>query len=213
MKVSAIIPAFNEGPRVTEVARTLMRSALLDEVLVVDDGSEDDTALRAMETGARVVKLAGNVGKGGAVARGLSETDGEVVLLIDADLIGLTGKHVEDLLKPVMDGRADMTIGLFRGGRTSTHFSNAIAKHFTGQRAFRRSLIDPGELLNTRYGLEAILTQISREKSLRVQKVCLDDLSQVTKEEKMGFSRGSRLRMTMYSEVVRQFIRRAILPR
>lgn len=213
MKVSAIVPAFNEGPRVAEVARTLMRCRLLDEVLVVDDGSDDDTALRAMETGARVVKLTSNAGKGGAVARGLRETQGEIVLLIDADLIGLTGKHIEDLLKPVAEGMADMTIGLFRGGRASTHFSNAIAKHFTGQRAFMRNLIDPNELENTRYGLEAILTQISREKSLRVRKVCLDDLSQVTKEEKMGFKRGSRLRMTMYSEVVRQFIKRAILPR
>ncbi len=213
MKVSAIVPAFNEGPRVAEVARTLVRCRLLDEVLVVDDGSDDDTALRAMETGARVVKLASNAGKGGAVARGLRETQGEIVLLIDADLIGLTRKHIEDLIKPVFDGKTDMTIGLFRGGRASTHFSNAIAKHFTGQRAFKRNLIDPIELENTRYGLEAILTQISREKSLRVRKVCLDDLSQVTKEEKMGFKRGSRLRMTMYSEVVRQFIKRALLPR
>lgn len=213
MRTSAIMPAFNEGPRVAEVARVLLSCGLLDEVLIIDDGSEDDTAARAIGSGARVIRLERNAGKGGAVARGLKETYGEVILLIDADLIGLTSKHIKDLLTPVIEGSADMTIGLFRGGRASTHFSNAIAKQFTGQRAFRRDLVDPDELQNTRYGLEAILTQISREKHLSVQKVCLDDLSQVTKEEKMGFTRGSRLRMTMYSEVIRQFIRRALLPR
>lgn len=207
MKVSAIVAALNEGPRVGDVVRALRRCPCLGEILVVDDGSDDDTSAAAAAAGARVLRLPVNLGKGGAVARGLEATDGDVVLLVDADLIGLSSKHVGDLLGPVLDGRADMTVGLFRGGRMSTHFSNWIAKPFSGQRAFRRDLVDPKQLEGTRYGLEAKLTQVSVDKGLTVMRICLDDITQATKEEKMGFTRGSRLRLTMYTEVVRQYFR------
>ncbi len=213
MRVSAIVAAFNEGPRVADVVRVLKRCSGVDDVVVVDDGSEDYTTAAALAAGARVITLPHNLGKGGAVAKGLEATDGEIILLIDADLIGLSSKHIGDLLKPVREGSADMTIGLFRGGRLSTYFSNWIAKPFTGQRAFKRSLVDPKELEKTRYGLETILTQISKEKGIIVTRICLDDITQVTKEEKMGFSKGSRLRMTMYSEVIRQFFRRFFMAR
>ena len=207
MRVSAIVAALNEGPRVADVIKTLKRCCDIDEILVVDDGSTDDTAEAAIKAGARVLSLQSNMGKGGAVARGLEMTRGEIVLLVDADLIGLTRKHLTDLINPVRCGQADMTIGVFRGGRLSTFFSNAIAQRFTGQRAFRRELVEPGQLKASRYGLEALLSQISKKRGTVVHKVILDDITQVTKEEKMGFSRGSKLRMTMYAEVIRQYFR------
>lgn len=207
LKVSAIVAALNEGPRIADVVKTLRSCCEIDEILVVDDGSTDDTAETAMKAGARVLSLPFNIGKGGAVAKGLEMTRGEIVLLVDADLIGLTKKHLKDLIGPVRSKEADMTIGVFRGGRFSTFFSNAVAQRFTGQRAFRRDLFEPGQLTGTRYGLEAMLSQVSKQKGVKVLKVILDDITQVTKEEKMGFSKGSKQRLTMYAEVVRQYFR------
>ena len=64
-----------------------------------------------------MVELLYNVGKGGALYQGLMNTTSNVVLLLDADLIGLTHQHVIDLVKPVIDGEADVTIGIFEDGR------------------------------------------------------------------------------------------------
>ena len=89
MKVSAVVPAFNEAPRIGDVIRPLISSGLVEQVIVVDDGSEDGTANVARECGAEVLVLEKNEGKGGAVLSGMAKVRGEVLLLMDADLVGL----------------------------------------------------------------------------------------------------------------------------
>lgn len=209
MKVVAIVPAYNEGPRVAAVTSVLKRCALIDRVLVIDDGSQDNTAEAARATGVDVLTLPRNMGKGAAVAKGIKATDSEVILLMDADLVGLTEKHVNDLVVPVLNGQADMTIGMFRGGRVLTDLAQMVTTFLSGQRALKRSLFEPSELEDTEYGLETILTQIANEKSLIVKKVFLDELTQVVKEEKMGVSEGMRTRFKMYWHVIKQVFKRA----
>ena len=208
MKVSCIIPAYNEGPRIAAVTSVLSRCDFIDEILVVNDGSADNTAEAARATGIEVLSLPVNMGKGAAVSRGISATSGEVILLLDADLVGLTKKHVQDLLAPVIRGDADMSIGIFRGGRVFTDLAQLTTSFLSGQRALKRSLIEPSELEDTKYGLETVLTQIASEKSLVVKKVYLDDLTQVVKEEKMGLAKGSRQRFKMYWHVIKQVFKR-----
>ncbi len=210
MKVSCIIPAYNEGPRIAAVTSVLSKCDFVDEVLVVNDGSADNTAEAARATGIEVLSLPVNMGKGAAVSRGISATSGEVILLLDADLVGLTRKHVQDLLAPVVRGDADMSIGIFRGGRVFTDLAQLTTSFLSGQRALKRSLIEPSELEDTKYGLETALTQIASEKSLVVKKVYLDDLTQVVKEEKMGLAKGSRQRFRMYWHVIKQVFKRLL---
>lgn len=210
MKVSCIIPAYNEGPRIAAVTSVLSKCDFVDEVLVVNDGSSDNTAQAARATGIEVLSLPVNMGKGAAVSRGISATSGDVILLLDADLVGLTRKHVQDLLAPVVKGDADMSIGIFRGGRVFTDLAQLTTSFLSGQRALKRSLIEPSELEDTKYGLETALTQIASEKSLIVKKVYLDDLTQVVKEEKMGLAKGSRQRFKMYWHVIKQVFKRLL---
>lgn len=210
MKVSCIIPAFNEGPRIAAVTSVLSKCDFVDEILVVNDGSADNTAEAARATGIEVLSLPVNMGKGAAVSRGISATSGEVILLLDADLVGLTRKHVQDLLAPVIRGDADMSIGIFRGGRVFTDLAQLTTSFLSGQRALKRSLIEPSELEDTKYGLETVLTQIASEKSLVVKKVYLDDLTQVVKEEKMGLAKGSSQRFRMYWHVIKQVFKRLL---
>jgi len=210
LKVSCIIPAYNEGPRIAAVTSVLSKCDFVDEVLVVNDGSADNTAEAARATGIEVLSLPVNMGKGAAVSRGISATSGEVILLLDADLVGLTRKHVQDLLAPVVRGDADMSIGIFRGGRVFTDLAQLTTSFLSGQRALKRSLIEPSELEDTKYGLETALTQIASEKSLVVKKVYLDDLTQVVKEEKMGLAKGSRQRFRMYWHVIKQVFKRLL---
>jgi glycosyltransferase involved in cell wall biosynthesis len=86
MRVCVVIAAYNEGPNIGGVIREV-RAQLSpdDEILVVDDGSKDNTSEAARAAGARVVRQEPNQGKGRAIQRGLKEATGDVVLFIDGD--------------------------------------------------------------------------------------------------------------------------------
>lgn len=82
---SIVIPAFGEGPAIAGVVSALIRAAHWHEVLVVDDGSADDTARLAAEAGARVVRHPYNKGNGASVKTGIRHATGEFVLILDGD--------------------------------------------------------------------------------------------------------------------------------
>lgn len=113
--VAVILPALNEqdtvGQIVAAIRGTLMTDAcpLVDELVVVDPGSTDDTAARAAAAGARVVVADGILsqhrrhdGKGDAMWRGLAATTGELVVFVDADLRSFTPAYVTGLLGPLL---------------------------------------------------------------------------------------------------------------
>jgi len=84
-RVSVVVPAFNEGPSIGALVSELRQAASWHEVLVVDDGSVDDTAARASAAGARVVRHPYNKGNGAAVKTAIRNATGEFVLIVDAD--------------------------------------------------------------------------------------------------------------------------------
>lgn len=200
---AVLIPAFNEATGVARVVRTALE-AELGPVLVVDDGSTDDTARVAEAAGARVLRLEQNVGKGGAVAAGVRELSEDVVVLLDADLLGLNVRHLQQLAAPVTEGRVAMTRGVFKGGRWSTTAAQKMLPQLNGQRAIlRRLLLELSELKSSRYGIEVVITDAARHGEWRVQDVPMEGVTQVTKEEKRGFLKGVGLRLKMYSDILR----------
>jgi glycosyltransferase involved in cell wall biosynthesis len=83
--VTVLVAAYNEAPVIGDVVSEALRAAPTGEVLVVDDGSTDDTSRTASDAGARVLRLPANEGKGSAIRRGLPEARGEIIVLIDGD--------------------------------------------------------------------------------------------------------------------------------
>lgn len=208
-RASVLIPAFDEASTVAPVVRAAL-AAELGEVLVVDDGSRDATAQVARAAGARVLSLGENRGKGGALHAGARALGSEVVVLIDADLLGLAPEHLRALAEPVLAGEVDMTRGVFVGGRWRTSAAQHLTPQLNGQRALlREALLAVPGLAESRYGVEVAITEHARRQGWRSRDVPMADVSQVMKEEKLGLWRGSRVRLRMYREILRTLVRNA----
>jgi len=212
--ISVVIPAFNEQETIGDIVRVLKslkenNGKEIDEIIVVCDGCTDNTAKIAREEGADIViELPKNLGKGGAMMEGVRHSKNDIILFLDADLIGLTPGHVKKLIKPVVDGEADMTVGIFEKGRVLTDFAQTIAPFLSGQRAVRKHLLKGmSDLDASRFGVEVALTRYAVENRLKVKEVVLEDMSHRMKEEKFGLVKGISARLRMYWEIA-QYMRK-----
>lgn len=210
MKVSAIIPAFNEAERLGAVLEPLLSSPAVDEVVVVDDGSTDATAAVAGRFAVQVVRLPENRGKAAAMAAGVEAAQGEVLLFLDADLTGLTPSHVEEMIQAYRAGDTDVVIAVFRDGRLGTDLSQRIAAFLSGQRVMSRAHWERarGAVEDTEFGIETALTRLALKEGWRKKKVVLRGVGHIRKEEKRGFWLGLADRMAMYWDVARSFFRK-----
>lgn len=203
VSVSCIIPAWNEAARIGTVLNAVIGHPDLSEVIVVDDASSDATAQVARASGARVLCQPRNCGKSAAVARGLAEATGSHVLLLDADLAGLTAAHVSALLAPVLSDRVAATISL----RANAPWPwRAIGlDYISGERVMARALLHPhleriAEL--RRFGLEVFLNDLWIERGLRLGVVPLS-ISSPLKSEKHGMFRGLAGDLGMINDIFR----------
>ncbi|HEY3331262.1 MAG TPA: glycosyltransferase family 2 protein [Capsulimonadaceae bacterium] len=204
MIVAAIIPAHNEAARVAKVLETVLGTPGVDQIILVDDGSTDGTAAVASKYArVRVERLEKNRGKGGAMLHGASlAVDADVLLFLDADLIGLTSAHVCALINPVVTGAADMALGKFTGGRGATDLAQFLVPFITGQRAIRRTLFQSiPDLDRVGFGIEMAITLHVKAACRPVMTVLLPGVTHPMKEEKLGFIRGVRARGKMYAEM------------
>lgn len=204
MKIAAVLPAYNEAARVLGVLRAVTRAPSIDEVLVVNDGSTDATAevVRAVP-GVCLVNLPVNRGKGGAISAGVAATDADILVFLDADLIGLKPEHVEALVAPVKRGRVQMAVGKFRGGRYLTDISQKLVPNVSGQRAIRRDVFEQiPDLAQARYGVEMAITRFCHHYRIPTEAVLIPGVTHPMKEEKLGFLRGAASRAKMYWEIL-----------
>jgi glycosyltransferase involved in cell wall biosynthesis len=210
MMAVALIPAYNEDKTVAGVVKACKECLLLEEVVVISDGSSDQTVQRASSAGARVIDLSPNRGKDYALQAGVDNTREEILVLLDADLLGLRGDHVTALLQPVLEGRVQTTLGVFRHGTWQTDLSQNLTPFLNGQRCMHRQLwLDAvSRRLGVGYGLETVLTRYIRQHGISLARVPLEGVSQVRKEQKVGFLAGLRWRLRMYRQILAALRRR-----
>lgn len=208
MSVIAIIPAYNEEKTIGGVLQTLNKVDIITKIIVVSDGSTDNTVKIAQKYKVDVIEFKDNKGKGAALKAGIERAEGKVILFLDADLVGLNEEHVLELVLPVINGKADMTIGIFDKGRITTDLAQKIAPFLSGQRAVDKRILDEiSQLEITRYGVEMALTKYVENLDIRVEKVTLKDLTHIMKEEKLGLVKGFTERMRMYMDIIKCLIK------
>jgi len=190
LKVSCIIPAYNEGPRIENVLRAACGHPLISEIIVVDDGSQDDTrdVVKKFKE-VRLIINEKNMGKSYSVANGITRAREDVILLLDADLIGLTQKNITDLIEPVISNQADISISL--RGNAVWYYRKIGIDFVSGERVFHKKLVEKNlEKIQKLYAyeLEMYLNKLIIKNKYRIKVVFWENVSSVLKHRKSGFS-------------------------
>jgi len=165
MKLSVIIPAYNEEKTIAEIIRRVQAVELDKEIIVVDDASTDRTGLILREIAGkqsgndfRIFRHEANQGKGSAIRTGLKEAVGDLVVIQDADL-EYDPQDYHLLVRPIVEGRADVvygsrelgrnrisSAGFFLGGKLLSFLANVlyqarITDEPTCYKVFRREIL------------------------------------------------------------------------
>lgn len=185
--------------------KPLVESQSVDEVIVVDDGSDDGTADIARQYPVRVVELEENCGKAKALDEGVMHARNDVLLFLDADLVGLTEAQIDHFIGSYDKSGVDMAVGVFANGRKNTDFAQKFNPYASGQRILTKKLWERAKanVHEMNYGIEFALSKLAVKEGWTKEKVKLEGVTHVLKEEKRGFSNGMRERFKMYGDMIK----------
>ncbi len=201
--VTAVVAAFNEADRIGRVLDVLTSYPGFAEVIVVDDGSTDETAAVAAQHGVRVERVTPNQGKGHAMDIGVQAAATDVIFFADADIIGLTHEMISETIRPVKEGKCEMFILMRNRKIYLLHRLMAFIPLLGGERALTKHLwtILPGRYKD-RFRIEAGLNFYAIHYGAGLRYRVFTGISQTVKEAKFGFWDGFRRRLGMFREVL-----------
>lgn len=193
MKLSIIIPVYNEVKNISEIVRRVQATKLAMEIIIVDDGSRDGTGeiLQKLDgkRKVRVLMQEKNQGKGAAVVTGMKAATGDILLIQDADL-EYDPRDYPALLKPIQEGVADVVYGSrFLGGAhrvtmfwhqlanqlltlmTNVLYDSILTDMETGYKVFRRGVIEGMIIRAKRFNFEPEFTAKILKRKYRIYEV------------------------------------------
>jgi len=195
-RVCAIVPAHNEALRISNVLKVLLNSKSLDEIMVIDDGSVDDTKkILKKFPSIKLIVLEKNYGKAHAMEVGVQNTNADIIFFCDADLEGLTTDIISEIINPVVKGKYDMFIGLRNNFTQKMWRYTALC---SGERALIRELWEKlPQFYKKGYRIESGLNEFSKLVG-KGYGYKLFDYYQTTSEVKRGIFNGLKFRIKMF---------------
>ncbi len=187
MKISCVIPCYNEESTIANVVGNVKKVKTIGEIIVVDDGSTDKSYYNALSVKAKVIRHGENRGKGAAIKTGIAHSIGDIILFLDADLESISPKKIMAMLKPLENDEADFVKASFTraGGRITELVVKPLFKvmfpfirfsqPLSGQFAVKRELIKDLKI-DDRWGVDIqILLQLMKQK-VRISEVDIGEL-------------------------------------
>lgn len=202
-KITCIVPTYNESKRISNILNVVSNHPLIDEVIVVDDGSKDNTIDVVKKiTNVKLIVHEVNKGKSAAVYTGITKAEGEFVLLVDADLIGLNSENISNLIKPVIENTCDVSFSL--RGNTPFFWKKIGLDYITGERVFRKSILDEHaeEILKLpKFGLESFFNIYIIKNNCKIKVVNWDNVESPYKYKKVGLLKGLIADINMIADI------------
>lgn len=208
---TAIVCAYNEEKQLASVLDGLLSTPFIQEIVVVDDGSQDRTPeiLRHYQqnSGIRPIFLSPNRGKGYAMAEATVVASGDILLFVDADLMNWNSAYASQVLSPILKAQADMVIGYPL--RDEDKWDQAdflgIQHWLAGQRAVWRTDLLPivAKMRPSRFGVETLINMHYRTRHQPIKMVKLHGLLHPIKFEKSSRAQA----WDEYVQEVRQILR------
>ena len=193
MKVSVVIPSYNEVNTITELLRRVQAENIAEEILVIDDGSNDGTREILKDYDGkepyRIILHERNQGKGAAVRTGIRQSRGDIIIIQDADL-EYNPREYRNLLEPIEEGMAEVVYGSrFLGGprraamfwhmvanrlltfMTNILYNNILTDMETGYKVFLREVVQDMPLRANRFDFEPEFTAKILKRKVRIFEV------------------------------------------
>jgi glycosyltransferase involved in cell wall biosynthesis len=216
VKLSVVIPVYNEEETIEEIVSQVQAVPLEKELVLVDDCSKDGTAAKlkelAKQPNIRVLYHEVNQGKGAALRTGFAAATGDIVVVQDADL-EYDPREYPKLIQPILENRADVVFGSrfaggeshrvlyfwhYQGNKVLTLLSNAftnlnLTDMETCYKVFRREVIQKVKIEEERFGFEPEITAKLSKMKLRIYEVGISYSGRTYEEgKKIGWKDGVR---------------------
>ena len=209
--IDVVMPARDEASTVTANVAAAAGARHVREVVVVDDGSTDGTGEVALAAGAKVIRREAPSGsKAHAMAAGVAATDADSILFVDADCVGLTAAHLDQICEPYVAGRASMSIGIFDYGPLRNPVILRLPS-ISGERVIPRWVfesIPPAKLAG--WTIETRINEVIALNRLPTTVRIMRGVHHRTKREKFGKVEGVRRTLGMFRDLFRM-LRRDVL--
>ncbi|MCF6465886.1 glycosyltransferase family 2 protein [Clostridium sp. Cult2] len=221
-----VVPVYNEADKIVDTIIGLKTIELIDEIVIVNDGSTDNTAEVIEKLDVSIITLPENRGKGYAMRKAIEEKNYDYIGFVDGDL-GQTSVEVEKLIYPVISNEVDFTIAKFSKASVETSIKGgfglvkALAKKgvyfytkkeintsLSGQRIYKKEIMESMEYIPNRYGIEVAMTIQALENGYTFKEIPVNMTHRYTDRSLKGFKHRGKQFLDILKTLIVMFFRR-----